>query len=172
MPDTSLRYLIVMGVTGSGKSTVGKRTAQRLGWTFVDGDTLHPAANVEKMRAGVPLDDADRQPWLASIVQTLRQWRAAGRCGVVACSALRRGYRATLVDGHKDVGFVYLHGSRALLARRLSARRGHFMPSGLLDSQLATLEEPRVPPERACRLEIDQAPDRLARQAARFVIDG
>lgn len=167
-----LRYLIVMGVTGCGKSTVGQRVAARLDWPFIDGDTLHPAANVAKMRAGEPLDDADRQPWLVAIVQALRQWRAAGRPGVVACSALRRTYRDTLVDDQRDVGFVHLHGPRALLARRLADRHDHFMPAGLLDSQLATLEAPQVPPERALRLQVDQTPERLVQQVVHFVSNG
>ncbi len=132
-----------MGVPGAGKSTIGAMLAARLGWPFVDADDLHPPANRRKMAEGQPLDDADRAPWLASIARRLRQWRAAGCCGVVACSALRRGYREVITDGKSDVLFAYLKGTEALLAARVAARQGHFMPASLLASQLAALEEPR-----------------------------
>jgi gluconokinase len=134
--------VVVMGVPGAGKSTIGAMLAEKLGWPFVDGDDLHPPANRQKMQAGVPLDDADRAPWLAAIAEQLGAWRAAGCGGVVACSALKRSYRETIADWNGDLLFAYLQGAEALLAARVAARRGHFMPASLLASQLATLEEP------------------------------
>lgn len=164
-----IRYIVVMGVAGCGKSTVAERVAEGLRWSFIEGDALHPAANVEKMRRGIPLDDADRMPWLEAIAQTIRRWRSEGRPGVIACSALRRIYRDIIADGHDDVCFVHLHGARDLIAQRLATRRGHFMPIGLLDSQLATLEEPVVPPERAISLDIEASPEELANEVVRAV---
>ena len=131
-----------MGVSGSGKSTVGKALAQRLGWMFQDGDELHPPANVAKMKAGQPLDDADRAPWLAAIAGCIDRWRHDVTPGIVACSALKRRYRDAVIGDRADVRLVYLCGSRALIAQRLDARRGHFMPANLLDSQFAALEPP------------------------------
>jgi gluconokinase len=139
MPDAPL--LVVMGVSGSGKSTVGALLAAALGCPFIDGDDLHPAANRAKMAAGIPLDDADRAPWLARIVQTLDEWRQAGRGGVVACSALKRAYREAL--GADDVRFIYLEESPGSVRGRLGRRRGHFMPASLIDSQFAALETPQ-----------------------------
>ncbi|MEX1829610.1 gluconokinase [Luteibacter sp. CQ10] len=129
---------IVMGVSGSGKSTIGEGLAQRLGVPFVDGDHLHPQANRDKMARGLPLDDADRQPWLEAIVAEMQRHDGL----VLACSALKRRYRDFLRQGRDDVRFVYLRGSRELLADRLAHRSGHFFDPALLDSQLATLEEP------------------------------
>jgi gluconokinase len=138
------RSLIVMGVSGSGKSTVAEKLAERLGWTFEDGDRFHPPANVAKMSAGHPLTDQDRWPWLQAIADEIdRVWKSGDRA-VIACSALRRAYRDVLVHGRDDVRIVYLKGSHDLIAGRLAARQCHFMPPGLLDSQLKTLE----PPER------------------------
>ncbi|WP_343224660.1 gluconokinase [Oleiagrimonas sp.] len=164
-----IRYIVVMGVSGCGKSTIAERVAQQLHWLFLEGDALHPPANVEKMRQGIPLDDADRAPWLEAVAQTIRHWRSQGRCAVIACSALRRAYRDIIVEGHDDLCFVYLHGTHELLVQRLQNRRSHFMPLDLLDSQLALLEEPEAPPERAIRLEIDKSPEVLAHEVFRSV---
>jgi len=134
--------LIVMGVSGSGKSTVGEALAQRLGWAYEDADAYHPTSNVAKMSAGQPLTDDDRWPWLAAIAAEID--RVAGRGGhvVFGCSALKRAYRDVLVHGRDDVRIVYLDGSRELIAARMAARKNHFMPAGLLDSQFATLQVP------------------------------
>lgn len=137
-----MTVLIVMGVAGCGKTTVGLGIAEHLGWNFQEGDALHPAANVAKMAGGTPLDDADRWPWLAIIAQTIDGWRAQGASGVVTCSALKRRYRDILIGDRADVRLMYLRGSRALIGERLGARKGHFMPPALLDSQFAALEEP------------------------------
>ena len=130
--------LVVMGVAGSGKSTVGRLLAERLDWPFYDGDDLHPAENVEKMRNGIPLTDADRLPWL----ERLRELISRSERAVVACSALKESYRRTLAGGDPRVRFVYLRADPALLASRLEKRTGHFFARTLLDSQLAALEEP------------------------------
>ena len=132
----------MMGVSGSGKSAVAARLAQRLGWTMAEGDQLHPPENVEKMRNGVPLDDADRWPWLDRVGELLKAWAAEGRSGVVTCSALKRSYRARLLSARPDLRFVYLEGSKALFAGRVAARHHEFMPASLLESQFATLEAP------------------------------
>jgi len=134
--------MLLMGVSGCGKTTVGQQLAERLGWSYQEGDALHPPANVAKMAGGTPLTDADRLPWLAAVAAWIDARRAAGECGVVSCSALKRAYRQLLVGDRPDVRLVYLQGTRNQLAERLAARTGHYMPAGLLDSQLATLEEP------------------------------
>lgn len=132
-----------MGVSGVGKTSVAEALAARLGWAFQEGDALHPPENVAKMASGHPLDDADRAPWLAIIAARMQAWRAQGRSGVVTCSALKRRYRDALSGGGPaDQRLIYLRGNPALVGTRLSARRGHFMPPGLLDSQYAALEEP------------------------------
>jgi gluconokinase len=147
---------IVMGVSGSGKSTIGEGLAVRLGQPFTDGDSLHPTANREKMAHGIPLDDADRQPWLEAIVAEMDRHRERGESLVLACSALKRRYRDFLRGGYDDVRFVYLHASRDLLAERLGHRNGHFFDPRLLDSQLATLEEPST--DEALRVDVGPAP--------------
>lgn len=134
--------LVVMGVSGCGKSTVGAALAARLRWTYQEGDAFHPAANVTKMRAGIPLDDADRQPWLDAIAKWIDARYAAQTPGIVGCSALKRGYRDFLRDGRPQVWFVYLQVSRDELQCRVETRHHEYMPASLLGSQLATLEEP------------------------------
>jgi gluconokinase len=134
--------LVVMGVSGSGKTTVADKLAQRLGWTFEDGDRFHPASNVAKMSAGHPLTDEDRWPWLRAIADEIDRVCEAGEHAVIACSALKRAYREILVHGRSDVRIVFLEGTQELIAGRLAARKGHFMPPGLLDSQFRTLEPP------------------------------
>ena len=134
--------LIVMGVSGSGKTTVAELIAKRLGWPFMEGDRLHPKANVEKMRRGIPLTDADRAPWLDRIGEERKLWAAEGRSGVMTCSALKRAYRDRIRLARPDVCFIYLKGSLALIKARVAARHHEYMPASLLQSQFDTLEEP------------------------------
>ncbi|GLH78288.1 hypothetical protein SSBR45G_31970 [Bradyrhizobium sp. SSBR45G] len=134
--------LIIMGVSSSGKSTVGEALGRRLGWRFEDGDSFHPPANVAKMSAGHPLTDADRWPWLQAIADEIARCRAKGEPIIIACSALKKAYRKVLVGDREDVRLVYLKGGRELIGDRMGHRSGHFMPTGLLDSQFATLEPP------------------------------
>lgn len=131
-----------MGVSGAGKTAVGELLAKRLGWPFVDADDLHPAANIRKMAAGVPLTDEDRLPWLLKIRDAIVEHARSGRSAVVACSALKRSYREFLLMGQADIRFVYLRGAPAVFERRLRERRGHFFDPNLLASQLETIEEP------------------------------
>jgi gluconokinase len=148
---------VVMGVSGSGKTTVAQGLAEAEGWTLLEGDSFHPPANVAKMKSGTPLTDEDRWPWLRAIAAAIDEYRARGESAVVACSALRRAYRDILIDGRNDVRLVYLRGSHALIADRMKARKGHFMPAALLDSQFRTLEEPG-PDEHPITVGIDAAP--------------
>ena len=134
--------LVVMGVSGSGKSTIADKLAERLGWTFEDGDRFHPESNVAKMSAGHPLTDEDRWPWLQAIADEIDRVCKASAQVVIACSALKRAYRDILVHGRSDVRIIYLGGTQELIASRLAARKGHFMPPGLLTSQFKTLEPP------------------------------
>jgi gluconokinase len=134
--------LIVMGVSGSGKSTIAETLAERIGWRCEDGDKFHPASNIAKMSAGHPLTDEDRWPWLQAIADEIDRLCKAGERAVIACSALKRAYRDVLVHGRNDVRIVYLEGTQQLIADRLAKRKGHFMPAGLLESQFATLEPP------------------------------
>ena len=133
--------VLLMGVSGAGKTTVGTVLAAQLGWEFADADDYHSAANVEKMRNGIPLTDADREPWLESLRSLIVAWIAAGKSGVLACSALKQAYRDRLMVG-ASVRVVYLKADRELLRERLLLRRGHYMKEGMLESQIATLEEP------------------------------
>jgi carbohydrate kinase (thermoresistant glucokinase family) len=153
--------IILMGVSGCGKTTVAKLLADRLGWTLLEGDDFHPKRNVEKMSHGMPLNDDDREPWLRAIAAAIDEARRGGRQVIVTCSALKRAYRDLLVDDHPDVIFVYLKGSKALIADRLKHRAGHFMPAGLLDSQFAALEEPGAG-EPAIAVPIDRTPEAIA----------
>jgi len=143
-----------MGVSGSGKSTIADHLAGRLGWHYEDGDRFHPASNVEKMSAGHPLTDEDRWPWLQAIADEIDRLAAAGERAVIACSALKRAYRKILVHGRDDVRIVFLDGTLDLIAARLAARKGHFMPPGLLASQFKTLERPGAN-ERPISVSID-----------------
>src|SRR6185437_6910211 len=138
---------------GSGKSTISESLAARLGWTYEDGDRFHPASNVAKMSAGHPLTDEDRWPWLQAIADEIDRLSASGKRAVIACSALKRAYRDILVHGRGDVRIVFLDGTQDLIAARLAARKGHFMPPGLLDSQFATLQPPD-PAEKAVTVSI------------------
>jgi len=144
--------LILMGVVGAGKTTVGTLLAQKLGWQFADADDFHPAANVEKIRSGIPLDDSDRAPWLAALRNAILRWNVEGEDAVLACSALKRKYRDVLrVDG---VHFVYLKGDFELIEQRLRTRRGHFASDSILRSQFEDLENP----DDAITVEIDKTP--------------
>jgi gluconokinase len=134
--------LVVMGVSGSGKSTISDKLAERLSWSYEDGDKFHPASNVAKMSAGHPLTDEDRWPWLQAIADEIDRVCRAGQHAVIACSALKRAYRDIVVHGRNDVRIVYLKGTQELIANRLAQRKGHFMPPGLLASQFKTLEPP------------------------------
>jgi poly(A) polymerase len=165
-PDDSAppTALVVMGVSGSGKSTVAAILAKRLDWPFVEGDALHSPENVEKMHRGIPLDDVDRGPWLARIARVIDGWRVAGTHGVVTCSALKRAYREALTAGHADVRFVYLKGSRGMIAARVSRRSNHYMPAELLDSQFAALEEPGRD-EPSVAVDVGATPDSIADSA-------
>jgi gluconokinase len=146
--------LVVMGVSGSGKSTIADRLAARLGWRYEDGDKFHPPGNVAKMSAGHPLTDEDRWPWLRAIADEIDRVCETGQRAVIACSALKRAYREILVHGRNDVRIVFLNGSQDLIAERLAARTGHFMPPGLLTSQFRTLEPPQLN-ERPITVSID-----------------
>jgi len=139
--------VIVAGVSGSGKSTVGAMLAGRLGWRFADADTFHSAANIAKMRAGIPLSDEDRWPWLKAISAWMDELIARGEQAVLACSALKRSYRDLLLGGRPSARMIFLAVDREVLAKRLAARHGHFFPGQLLDSQFAALEPPQ-PGER------------------------
>jgi gluconokinase len=136
--------LVVMGVSGSGKSTIADKLAERLGWAYEDGDRFHPASNVAKMSAGQPLTDEDRWPWLQAIADEIDRVCKTGQHAVIACSALKRAYRDILVHGRNDVRIIYLKGTQELIASRLASRKGHFMPPGLLTSQFKTLEPPET----------------------------
>lgn len=150
--------VVVMGVTGVGKTTVGRLIAQRMGACFVDADDFHPPANVAKMRAGIPLDDDDRQPWLAALNAHLKEAARRGEGVVLACSALKAAYRERLREGLPGLRFVHLVGARELIAERLGARSGHYMNPALLDSQFAALERP----DDALSVDVGPAPEELA----------
>jgi gluconokinase len=157
--------IILMGVSGSGKTTIGQRLAQELGWPFYDGDDFHPQANIAKMRQGVPLTDDDRHPWLAALRRLIDSVLAAKQSAVIACSALKRAYRDRLAGPHENVVFVYLKGSYEVIQQRLLERQGHFMRAGLLASQFETLEEP----ERALTMDITQEPGVIIAQVRRIL---
>lgn len=152
--------VVLMGVTGAGKTTVGLLLAKALGAEFAEGDSYHPRSNVEKMRRGIPLDDADRRPWLEALSAEIGRWLAEDRTVVLACSALKQSYRDLLAAGRPGVVFVHLKGEQALLRARLERRQGHYMPPSLLASQLATLEEP----EDAITIDVAAPPEALVEQ--------
>jgi carbohydrate kinase (thermoresistant glucokinase family) len=143
-PSNNVSAIVVMGVSGSGKSTIASMLAQRLHWVYEDADWFHPKSNIEKMHHGEPLNDEDRWPWLRAIAEWIDATRSAGGHGVVACSALKRAYRDILIGNRREVRLVFLKGDRDLIARRIAARADHFMPSTLLESQFAALQEPQA----------------------------
>jgi len=155
--------LVVIGVSGAGKSTLGRALAKALGWTFIEADDFHPPGNLEKLRRHQALNDADRAPWLVLLHRRLQQLDQRRENGVLACSALKRSYRELLSEGIDGLRFVYLCGEPALIRARLQARRDHFMPADLLDSQLASLE----PPRDALLVSIDQTTEQQLQQVLR-----
>lgn len=155
--------IVLMGVAGSGKSTVGDRLSRALGWPFRDADSFHPPGNVAKMSRGVPLTDEDRAPWLAAIAAWIDAQRAHAEPGIVSCSALKRAYRQCIIGARDGVGLVYLQGHKALIGERLRARKGHFMPASLLDSQFAALEPPGAE-ERPTIVSVAQSPEGVMRE--------
>ncbi|MFB9407448.1 MULTISPECIES: gluconokinase [Dactylosporangium] len=159
MPDAPPVFLL-MGVAGTGKTTVGGLLAGRLGWQYAEADDFHPVANVEKMAAGTPLTDADRRPWLDAIGAWIDERAAAGESGVVTCSGLKRAYRDRLRHGRPQVRVVFLEGSRELITRRLTARHGHFMRVEMLDSQFADLEPP-TPDEGVTEVSVEPPPGEI-----------
>jgi gluconokinase len=163
--EVQLMIVVLMGVSGSGKTTIGTLLAERMGAAFADADDYHPGANKAKMAAGHPLNDEDRQPWLETLNQLMRGWAEAGKGGVLACSALKESYRATLASGMPagTVRFVLLDSAKELLAERLAHRKHEFMSSKLLESQLATLE----PPADALTVVNDRAPEVIVEQILR-----
>ena len=160
--------LIVMGVSGAGKSTIGEKLAERLGWKFEDGDRFHPASNVAKMSAGQPLTDEDRWPWLRAIANEIERICEAGEHVVIASSALKRAYRDILVNGRPDVRIVYLDGPQQVIASRLALRKDHFMPPGLLASQFRTLEPPDAS-ENPVTVSIDASVDTIVDDILRLL---
>jgi gluconokinase len=160
MPRLEPVVVVLMGVSGCGKSTAGKGLAQALGWPFRDADSFHPPANIDKMSRGVPLEDADRWPWLSAIAQWIDAQREAGAPGIVSCSALKSAYRERIIGPRSGVRLVYLKGEMGLIAGRLTQRKGHFMPAALLRSQFDALEEP-VQAERPLIVAIAPPPEEI-----------
>lgn len=157
--------VIIMGVSGCGKSTIGGLLARRLGWEYEDADWLHPASNVDKMHCGIPLTDEDRWPWLKAVAAWIDKTRHSGGHGAVACSALKRRYRDVLIGARADVRLVYLKGDETLIARRVATRHEHFMPRSLLHSQFESLEEPG-PDENPIVVSIEPEPREIVAQIA------
>jgi carbohydrate kinase (thermoresistant glucokinase family) len=153
--------IVLMGVSSSGKSTAGLLLSEMLGWPFRDADSFHPPANIEKMSRGVPLEDADRWPWLDAIGRWIDEQLGKGQCGIVSCSALKRVYRRRLIGDRQDVHLVYLKGDMELIGERMKERRDHFMPVSLLKNQFDLLEEPQ-PDEHALVVPVDMPPRRVA----------
>ncbi len=161
-PPLRPAVIIVMGVASSGKTSIGERLAARLGWPFRDADSFHPPENVAKMAGGTPLNDEDRKPWLAAIAAWIDDLRATEAHGIVTCSALKRAYRRVIIGDRSDVALVYLKGSRELIGQRMAQRQHHFMPTALLDSQFAALEEPGED-ERPLVMPVEWAKDEIER---------
>jgi gluconokinase len=153
--------LVIMGVSGSGKTTIAVLLAERLHWELADADSFHSPANLHKMRSGIPLTDEDRWPWLHAIAAWIDETRRSGRRGIVTCSALKRSYRDILVGERQDVRLVYLRGDAQLIGQRLARRRGHFMPAALLQSQFDALEEPG-PDENPIVVSVAAEPEAIA----------
>jgi carbohydrate kinase (thermoresistant glucokinase family) len=160
--------LVIMGVSGVGKSVVAHELAARLGWPFEEGDALHPEANVAKMHAGVPLTDADRQPWLERVAAWIDDQCAKKQPGIITCSALKRSYRQIIIGDRPEVRLIYLRGNRDLIAQRLAGRCGHFMPASLLQSQIDTLEEPD-PSEHPFTVDVEPPASRIAEEIIRLL---
>ncbi|MEQ8586108.1 MAG: gluconokinase [Thalassobaculaceae bacterium] len=157
-PETAPVVIVMMGVSGVGKTTIGTLLAERLGWGYAEGDSYHPPENVAKMRAGTPLDDTDRGPWLAAIAADIDRWRASGQGMVVACSALKRSYRDILIGDRPDVRLVRLAGDEAVIRARMETRTDHYMPPSLLTSQIATLQPP-AQDEEAITVDVACSPE-------------
>jgi len=158
--------LLIMGVSGSGKTTIALILAKRLGWRFEEGDALHPETNITKMKAGIPLTDADRRPWLAQVAAWIDRQCESREPGIITCSALKRSYRQIVIGRRKEVRLIYLRGTHEVIAARLANRRGHFMPASLLPSQLGTLEEPG-PDEHPLTVDVGPSADEVAEEIIR-----
>ena len=167
-PPARPLVLVVMGVSGAGKTTVAQELAAKLGWGFEEGDALHSEANIAKMHAGIPLTDADRRPWLEAVAAWIDGRLAAGTPGIITCSALKRTYRKIIIGDRSRVRLVYLRGNAALIADRLAGRQGHFMPPSLLDSQLDTLEEPGAD-EDPVTVDIGPSPGEIAEEVIQLL---
>lgn len=165
-----LPVLVVMGVTGAGKTTIAEVLATSLGWAYKDGDALHPEANIARMHAGIPLTDADRKPWLERVAAWIDGRRAAKLPGIITCSALKRAYRWIVIGNRPEVRLIYLRGDRDLLTTRLAGRHGHFMAASLLQSQLDTLEEP-TPTENPLIVDIERPIGEIAEHIIRQLQD-
>ena len=165
---TTTCHVVVMGVSGSGKTTVARGIAEATGLVFAEADDFHPAANVEKMRSGIPLADDDRWPWLSELARWMAEQAAVGASTIMACSALKRAYRDVLASGPPSVFFVHLFGDPGLIEARISGRTGHYMPASLLGSQLATLE-PLQPDETGLVIDVALPLDRIVAAAVRAV---
>src|SRR4029077_8866433 len=160
--------LVIMGVSGAGKSTIGEELAARLGWPFEEGDSLHPEVNVTKMHAGIPLTDEDRRPWLERVAAWIDAQRAAKQPGIITCSALKRSYRQIIIGDRPEVRLVYLRGGRDLIAEHLAGRHGHLVPRALLRSQIDTLEEPD-PSEDPLTVDVGASAAQIADEIIRFL---
>lgn len=164
----SARHVVVMGVSGSGKSTIAEGLTERTGWSFAEADEFHPQRNIDKMESGIPLTDEDRRPWLEDLVRWMRERAQVGESTIVTCSALKRSYRDLLRTAGEGVVFVHLDGDEAVLSERMRGRRGHFMPPALLRSQLGTLE-PLHANEPGFTISIEESPARIVEEILRHL---